>query len=261
MKTVVVIPARYGSTRFPGKPLATIGGIPVIEHVWLRAVKSRTAGRVIVATDDKRIYESVAGFGGECYMTSEGHRSGSDRVGEVAGRIDADIIVNVQGDEPFLEPGIIDAVVHAMKVEGPPEISTAAVPIRDEGEYKDPDVVKVVTDRAGYALYFSRSPIPHGGLGGPTFPMRHLGIYAYLKEALLRFASLSASRLEEAEGLEQLRALENGMRIAVVQVERVDGGIGIDRPEDIDRAERMMRRMGNLTEASPLTGNGEENEN
>lgn len=241
MKTVVVIPARYGSTRFPGKPLALIGGIPVIEHVWRKAVKSRTAKRVVIATDDRRIYETVTGFGGECYMTAAGHSSGSDRIGEVAGRIEADIIVNVQGDEPFIDPDVIDAVVHAMECKDPPDISTAAVPITNEAEYKDPDIVKVVMDRNGNALYFSRSPIPHGWGGGAVCPMRHLGLYAYSRQALLRFVSLPHGNLERLESLEQLRALENGMRIAVVRTDNVKACIGIDKPEDIDRAERIMK--------------------
>jgi 3-deoxy-manno-octulosonate cytidylyltransferase (CMP-KDO synthetase) len=257
MKTVVVIPARYASTRFPGKPLALIRGVPVIEHVWRKAVESRSAERIIVATDDKRIYEAVTGFGGECYMTSPEHRSGSDRIGEVADRIEADVIVNVQGDEPFINPEVIDTVVHAMEGENPPDISTAAVPIMSEGEYRDPDVVKVVTDGDGNALYFSRSPIPHGWKDGQCSPMRHLGLYAYSREALLRFVSLSPGRLEQAESLEQLRALENGMRIVVVRVDIAGEGIGIDRPEDVDRAERTMSRLENLTEGGTSAGNGE----
>lgn len=255
MKTVIVIPARYGSTRFPGKPLALIDGTPVIEHVWRKAVKSRTAERIIVATDDRRIYEAVTGFGGECYMTSARHRSGSDRIGEVAGRIEADVIVNVQGDEPFIDPDVIDAVVHVMQAENPPDVSTAAVPILDEGQYSDPDVVKVVMDRDGNALYFSRSPIPFGWESGTGSSMRHLGLYAYSKEALIRFVSLSPGHLERAENLEQLRALENGMRIAVVKVDSKDKCIGIDRPEDIDRAERKILRMENLTDGVAPHGN------
>lgn len=257
MKAVVVIPARYGSTRFPGKPLALIGGTPVIEHVWRKAVESRAAGRVIIATDDKRIYETVTGFGGECYMTAAEHRSGSDRIGEVAGRIEADVIVNVQGDEPFIDPEVIDAVVYAMGKEDPPDISTAAVPIMDEAQYNDPDIVKVVMDRHGNALYFSRSPIPYGWVDGAEYPMRHLGLYAYSKETLLRFVSMHPGTLERLENLEQLRALENGMRIAVVRIDNVNQSIGIDRPEDIDRAERTMKRMENLTENVVSAGNEE----
>jgi len=261
MKTVIVIPARYGSTRFPGKPLALIGGLTVIEHVWRKAVRSRAADRVVVATDDKRIYEEVTGFGGECHMTDTGHRSGSDRIGEVAGKIDADVIVNVQGDEPFLDPGVIDAVVHAMDSGDPPDISTAAVPIVSEEEYHDPHIVKVVTDRDGKALYFSRSPIPYGWQGAAAHPMRHLGLYAYTRDALLRFVSLPPGDLERAESLEQLRALENGMRIAVVPVKSVNESIGIDRPEDIDRAERKMKRMETFIEGGLPNGSGKENEN
>lgn len=241
MRTVVIIPARYGSKRFPGKPLALLGGIPVIEHVWSGAVKSRMVDRVLVATDDRRIYDTVIGFGGECSMTATDHASGSDRIGEVARGIEADVIVNLQGDEPFSNPDVIDAVISVMASEDPPDISTAGVPLRGEEEYRSPDTVKVVVDNRGKALYFSRSPIPHGWKGPNVYSMRHLGLYAYSREALLRFISLPPGTLEIAEGLEQLRALENGMRIDVA---RVDGfqGVGIDRPEDIHRAEEMMRK-------------------
>ena len=239
MRTVVVIPVRYGSTRFPGKPLVLLGGVPLIEHVWRNAVSSQTADEVIVATDDRRIYDTVIGFGGECLMTSADHASGSDRIGEVARGIIADVIVNLQGDEPFVDPDVIDAVVRAMAEGDPPDIATAAVPLRDEEEYYDPDIVKVVVDIKGRALYFSRSPIPHGWVNVNMCASRHLGLYAYSKEALLRFVSLPSGNLERAESLEQLRALENGMRIDVVRLDAF-AGFGIDRPEDIVKAEKKI---------------------
>jgi 3-deoxy-manno-octulosonate cytidylyltransferase (CMP-KDO synthetase) len=253
MRTVVVIPVRYGSTRFPGKPLALLGGVPLIEHVWRNAVKSRMADGVIVATDDKRIYNTVVAFGGECSMTSADHTSGADRIGEVARRIKADVIVNLQGDEPFVNPDVIDAVVRTMAGEDPPDISTAGVPLGNEEEYYSPDIVKVVVDIRGRALYFSRSPIPHGWDSGNMCTSRHLGLYAYSREALLRFVSLPPGNLERAESLEQLRALENGMKIMVVKVDDVES-IGIDRPEDIQRAEGIMKRMGNMPEGESSAG-------
>ena len=172
-------------------------------------------------------------------MTGTDHASGSDRIGEVARRIEADVIVNLQGDEPFVEPDVIDAVVDAMNGEDPPDMTTAAVPLGNEDEYLNPDVVKVVVDNGGRALYFSRSPIPHGWKDGDVTSMRHLGIYAYRKEALLRFISLAPGNLERTERLEQLRALENGMRIDVVRLDAF-AGMGIDRPEDIGRAEKRL---------------------
>ncbi|MDF1537210.1 MAG: 3-deoxy-manno-octulosonate cytidylyltransferase [bacterium] len=238
MKAVVVIPARYGSTRFPGKPLADLDGKPLIEHVYRRACLADVED-VIVATDDRRIEEAVLGFGGRCVMTGSSHRSGSDRLGEVARGLDAGIIVNVQGDEPLIDPEVIDAVIAPLRGAAPPDIATVAVPINDNDHYGDRHVVKVVTDSEGTALYFSRSPIPHGWKPGEGAALRHVGIYAYTKESLLRFVTLSPGKLEVLEDLEQLRALENGMRIAVVTREGFTG-IGVDRPEDLERVLKIM---------------------
>lgn len=237
-RTVAVIPARYASTRFPGKPLAMLRGRPIIEHVYTRVRECSSIHGVLVATDDERILDAVRGFGGEAVMTSSAHRSGSDRLGEVAEGLNADVIVNVQGDEPMIEPRVIDAVLEPMGNRNPPDISTAAVLLSDEEHYLSPDVVKVVVDSNGRALYFSRSPVPYGWSKGGV-GLRHLGIYAYRRDSLLRFVSLKQTPLEVSENLEQLRALENGMDIMVVKVDGFSG-IGVDTPDDLERAERMM---------------------
>lgn len=242
MRAVVVIPARYASTRFPGKPLAQLMGKPLIEHVYSRAREAKTVDRVVVATDDRRILEAVQRFGGDCVMTSAEHRSGSDRLGEVAGSLDADVIVNVQGDEPLIDPAVIDAVVQVHGRKHAPDIATVAVPMGSARDYSDRHIVKVVTDSRGYALYFSRSAIPHGWQKGSGEALRHIGIYAYSRAALLDFVSLPVGKLEKMEDLEQLRALENGMSIFVVRVDEFNG-TGVDRPEDLLKVEGMMKEM------------------
>lgn len=242
MRSVVVIPARYASTRFPGKPLAPLMGKPLIEHVYMRASEAKTVSRVIVATDDRRILEVVRQFGGDCVLTGTGHRSGSDRLGEVAGSLDADVIVNVQGDEPLIDPGVIDAVVQVHEGEERPDIVTVAVPVGTPRDYSDRHIVKVVTDSRGYAMYFSRAAIPGGWEDNSSKALKHVGIYAYTRDALLNFVSLPVGNLEKTEDLEQLRALENGMRIFVVRLD-VFKGIGVDRPEDLQRVEGIMKEM------------------
>lgn len=240
MRSVVVIPARYASTRFPGKPLARLVGKPLIQHVYTRACEAKSVDRVIVATDDMRIMEAVRQFGGDCVLTGPGHRSGSDRLGEVARDLDADIIVNVQGDEPLIEPGIIDAVVEGHRGSPAPDIVTVAVPIVEDGDYGNRHVVKVVTDKNGHALYFSRAAIPHGWRKGSGGALKHVGIYGYARQSLLRFVALPAGELEQMEDLEQLRALENGMTIRVIKVDEFDG-IGVDTPDDMKRAEELIK--------------------
>ena len=222
--------------------MAQLLGKPLIEHVYSRACEAKTVDRVVVATDDRRILEVVRGFGGDCVMTDTGHRSGSDRLGEVADSLDADVIVNVQGDEPLIDPAVIDAVVQVHGGEQPPDIATVAVSLDAEHDYMDRNVVKVVTDNRGYALYFSRSAIPHGWQEGSGETFRHIGIYAYSRAALLDFVSLPAGKLEMMEDLEQLRALENGMSILVVRVDEFNG-IGVDTPEDLLKVEDMMKEM------------------
>jgi len=242
MKIVGIIPARFASTRFPGKPLTPIAGRPLIQHVVEQCRKAESLAEVIVATDDKRIADATRLFC-RVEMTRTDHHSGTDRVAEVAARCDCEGVVNVQGDEPLIDPEVINAVAGALDH---CEMSTAATPIRDASTLDNPAVVKVVTSATGHALYFSRNPIPHirdgqTAAGSPVdrFPfLRHLGIYGYRHDALLKLVQWPVSPLETAEKLEQLRALENGMQIAVVRVE--DEGIGVDTPEDVARVEAIL---------------------
>jgi 3-deoxy-manno-octulosonate cytidylyltransferase (CMP-KDO synthetase) len=249
---VAIIPARFGATRLPGKPLADIHGRPMIQHVYERARQSRAVDCVIVATDDPRIADVVRGFGGEAVMTSAAHRSGTDRLAEVAaGLDDSTIVVNVQGDEPMLDPAGIDAVVSAF---GDPRVpmATVSLPLREVAEMLSPNVVKVVTDAAGDALYFSRSPIPCVRDAGDReasaaaavaegLARRHVGLYGYRREALLRFAGWPQAPLEAAEGLEQLRALHHGMAIRVVAMEG-KGGVAVDTAADLENVRALLAR-------------------
>jgi len=223
-ETVVIIPARYASTRFPGKVLADLAGKPVIRHVYERVVSAERVHRTVVATDDYRVADAVVSFGGEAVMTSPKHTSGTDRIAEAARITGGDIIVNVQGDEPLIEPGLIDMVVDRIREDKDIVCSTAASPIRDEKIYSNPNAVKVVTDLRDRALYFSRSPLPYyrdGGFGGAYL---HVGIYCFRREFLETYTSLEPSALESAEKLEQLRMLENGYRIGVVFTDTVPKG-------------------------------------
>lgn len=244
MTILGVIPARYGSTRFPGKPLHPIAGKPLLQHVVERARLARSLHDVIVATDDERIAEVARRFC-RVEMTSTQHPSGTDRIAEVIGRCPCDAAVNIQGDEPLIEPAVIDAVARAL--DGAP-MSTAAVPLRDPAEYDNPNVVKVVVNAAGRALYFSRRTIPfvRDAASRPVaeqlaaFPfLKHLGLYGYRREALLRLVGWPVSPLEAAEKLEQLRALDHGLDIAVVRV--VHESIGVDVPEDVARVEKLLK--------------------
>lgn len=249
---VAVIPARYGSTRLPGKPLADIDGRPMIEHVYRRAAAARSIGAVMVATDHELVARAVEAFGGNVRMTRASHRSGSDRLAEVAEQLTCEIIVNVQGDEPLIEPAMIDEAVAPFADDPMLEIATLRRCIEDPADYLDPGVVKVVTDRNGFALYFSRAPIPFVRNRAPlTSPgaqpalprgqvvcYKHIGLYVYRREALLRFARLASTPLEEAESLEQLRALEHGFRLKVVETQY--DSIGVDTPEDLERVRRRL---------------------
>lgn len=237
-KAVAIIPARYGSTRLPGKALADIGGKTLIERVYERVLLASRVERVAVATDDPRIMDAVAAFGGEAIMTSPDHHSGTDRIAEASRVTGGEIIVNVQGDEPLIEPAVIDAVI-GMIVDDPEIVcSTAASPIRDEESWRNPNAVKVVMDRNGRALYFSRSPLPYyrdGGFGGAYL---HAGIYAFRREFLHRYSDLEQTPMERAEKLEQLRILEHGFRIGVAVTDHVS--IGVDTPADLERVRRMI---------------------
>src|SRR5579862_7477037 len=213
-QVVAIVPARYESTRLPGKPLALIDGKPMIRHVYERARAVDLVERVLVATDDARIAEVVRGFGGDVVMTSAAHQSGTDRIAEVAATLDAEIVVNVQGDLPFLAADMLDATIALMRADSALPMATVKTPIRDAAELANPNVVKVVTDRDGYALYFSRSPLPYrrrpvDGAAPGILGYRHVGLYAYRREFLLTFARLAPTPLERAESLEQLRALRS----------------------------------------------------
>src|SRR5688500_3665527 len=247
MKILGIIPARYASTRFPGKPLHIIAGKPLLQHVVERCQRATTLAEIIVATDDSRIAEVAKEFC-RVEMTSESHSSGRDRVAEVVERNACDAAVNIQGDEPLIDPAVIDAVAKGLA--GSP-MATAATPIREESDYGNPNVVKVVVNSAGRALYFSRRTIPfvRDAASRPVaeqlaaFPfLKHLGIYGYWRESLLRLVKFPVSPLEEAEKLEQLRALENGIEIAVMRV--LYDAIGVDEPADVERVERLLKRIG-----------------
>jgi 3-deoxy-manno-octulosonate cytidylyltransferase (CMP-KDO synthetase) len=239
---VAVIPARYASTRFPGKPLAEICGVSMIERVYKQTEKARNISKVVVATDDERIQAAVAGFGGNCIMTASNHPTGTDRLAEVAAKnADFDIIVNVQGDEPLIDPHAIDAVVDPILTDREVEMSTACFRISQASEGQNPQLVKVVLDQSGFAMYFSRLPIPfQRDESDPVNPQRlgHLGLYAYTRSCLLRLASLQPTPLEQAEKLEQLRALESGIRIKVVPFEA--RSLAVDIPEDIAKVEKAL---------------------
>jgi len=234
-RVAVVIPARYGATRLPGKPLAEIDGRPMIWYVWEKARRAKVPSRVVVATDDERIAAAVRGFGGEAVMTSPSCASGTDRVAEAAHGMDEEVLINLQGDEPLMHPSVIDAVAAPLVSEPDVLMSTAALPQDDPAEFARPSVVKVVVDGRGDALYFSRAPIPHYRDTGTGRYRKHLGIYGYRREFLFRVAALPPSPLEEAERLEQLRVLENGHRIRVVDV--AHDSVGVDTAEDLKAVE------------------------
>jgi 3-deoxy-manno-octulosonate cytidylyltransferase (CMP-KDO synthetase) len=243
VKIAGIIPARYGSIRFPGKPLALIAGKPLIGHVIEQCQKARSLSEVIVATDDTRIWEVAQGFC-RVEMTAPDHASGTDRIAEVAQNCSCDAVINIQGDEPLIEPQVIDAVAAALSDE---EMSTAATPIEQMSEWESPNVVKVVVNAAGRALYFSRRAIPYVRAAATcadhlaSFPfLKHLGIYGYRRQTLLRLVKFPVSPLERAEKLEQLRALENGVQIAVVRVSH--DSIGVDVPADVKRVEQMLKK-------------------
>jgi len=242
MKILAVIPARYASTRFPGKPLISIAGKPMIERVWERARRASRVSEVIVATDDERIVQAVKSFGGEAVLTRADHRSGTERVAEVAvAHPDAEIVVNVQGDMPLIEPAAIDAAIEAVRREEDVRLGTLAVAITNPAEIMDPNIVKAVIDFDGNALYFSRAPIPWVRDRGDTVHARHLkhvGLYVFRREALLEFATFPQGDLERIEQLEQLRWLENGYRIRVEETEYTT--VEVDRPEDVKRVEQLL---------------------
>ena len=241
MSVLVVIPARYGSTRLPGKPLASLGGKPMIQHVYERAAKAKGVREVVVATDDARIVEAVKGFKGVAAMTSPTARSGTERAAEVArGRRDQ-VIINVQGDEPLIEPDMIEQLADYLSRHGAIPMASLMKALDSDAEGNNPNVVKAVVDHDGFALYFSRAPIPFVRQAErkplPRF-YKHLGIYGYQRHFLLQFPSLEPTRLEELEQLEQLRVLEHGHRIKLL--ETLHDTIGVDTPEDLRKAEERL---------------------
>ena len=247
VKIVGIIPARYASTRFPGKPLALIAGKPLIQHVVERCQKAKSLSEVIVATDDSRIANAVKKFC-RVEITRPDHPSGTDRIAEVVARCACDAVVNIQGDEPLMDSKVVDAVAGALAHN---EMSTAATRIKNPAELDNPNVVKVVVNAASSALYFSRRTIPYlreaaspeavrGQLAAFPF-LKHLGIYGYRRQTLLRLVKFPVSPLEKAEKLEQLRALENGIQIAVVKVDY--DGVGVDTPEDMKRVEQILKKL------------------
>ncbi len=234
-----VIPARHGATRFPGKPLAILWGKTLLQHVWERARAARGLDELVIATDDERIAAAARGFGAAVEMTSADCASGTDRVAEVARRRPgAEIVLNLQGDEPELESGAVSKLIEAMRADDALEMGTIAHHEPDAAALASPDVVKVVLDAAGFALYFSRADLAGGSRGGPA--LRHAGVYAFRRELLLRFAAWPPGRLEQAERLEQLRALERGVRIRVVLGEQPFAGV--DTPEQLAALERRGPR-------------------
>ena len=232
MRFVGVIPARYASKRLPGKPLLEIGGKTLIQWVYLRALQSTRLNQVLVATDDERILRSVRSWDGNAVLTSDQHRSGTERVAEVAQGIEADVYINLQCDEPALPPTIIDRVCGCFDGDLQVQVGTACVPLQDPEEALDPNVVKVVTNSEGRALYFSRAPIPYAREGKAPF-FKHLGIYGYRRRVLLNLSRLRPSSLERIEKLEQLRFLENSIPIQVATVD--EDSIGVDTQEDLER--------------------------
>ena len=242
MKVLCIIPARYASTRLPGKPLRDIAGKPMIVRVYERAIEAQRVHEVVVATDDERIRAAVEEHGGNAVMTRADHATGTDRLAEVAAqRPDCDLIINVQGDEPLIDPAVIDALVAPFEHDTELMMATAKTEITDAAEMENPNNVKVVTDRTGNALYFSRARIPYARNAGAKV-YKHIGIYAYRRDFLLAYAKMAQTELEGSESLEQRRALENGYRIHVVETDAVF--IGVDTEEDLAAVNAEYQRRG-----------------
>ena len=243
-KVVVVIPARYGSTRLPGKPLVLLAGKTMIQRVYERAKLAQRADQVIVATDDERIVKAVEEFGGEVRMTRRDHRTGTERVAEVAAHVEGDVFVNVQGDEPLLDPAAVDSALGALLEQPQASISTIATPIKVPADIMDPNVVKTVLDFDGNALYFSRAPIPWVRDTANKVQVRHLkhlGMYVFQRDALREYPTLPQGELERIEQLEQLRWMENGWKIRVAEVEH--DAASVDVPEDVARVEKLLQEQ------------------
>jgi 3-deoxy-manno-octulosonate cytidylyltransferase (CMP-KDO synthetase) len=245
-QVLVVIPARHASVRFPGKPLVSIAGQPMIQRVYDRARKASQVSRVVIATDDDRIVQAAKEFGGEAVLTRSDHRTGTDRVAEVAAHVPAEIYINVQGDEPLVDPDTIDAVAAAMLQDSEIAVATPVAAITHKNDIMDPNVVKAVLDFDGNALYFSRAPIPWVRDTGAQVAVRHwkhIGIYGFRRSALLEFPTLPPGELEHIEQLEQLRWLENGFRIRAVETDY--DAVSVDVPEDVQRVEKIISETAN----------------
>ena len=256
MKTIAIIPARYGSTRFEGKPLIDLLGKPMIQRVYEGVCQSRLVDKVVVATDDRRIFDTVQRFGGHATMTSPAHPTGTDRIAEVARKVKADIVVNVQGDEPLIRGEIIDKAIRPLIKDPGIPMATLAATLENVSDWLNPNVTKAVVDRQGFALYFSRSPIPfpQGLEMGQLFSdplirdgvllkgvLKHIGLYVFRRDFLLRFARMKPTRLETLEKLEQLRAIENGYRIKVTPVDYLP--LHIDTPADLPKVLSYLSRQ------------------
>ena len=242
MKSICVIPARYSSTRLPGKPLREICGVPMICRVWERASLAKSVSEVIVATDNERILAAVENYGGRAMMTRADHKTGTDRLAEVAEKFpDAEVVVNVQGDEPLIEPALIDELI-AQFADKNLHMATVATELKEPSEMKNPNNVKVVLDRNNDALYFSRSLIPYPRNEGKSKIFKHIGIYAYRREFLLAYAKMDSTPLEQSESLEQLRALENGYKIRVII--SANKFVGVDTEEDLKLVNDFFREQG-----------------
>lgn len=246
MQVIAVIPARYASTRFPAKPLADIHGKPMLQHVYERSMKATLIDDVIVATDDERIFNAARAFGARVVMTSTKHETGTDRLAEVAETLDsAELIVNVQGDEPMIEPAMIDAAVAPLLAQPDINMGTLMATIDNQADFANPNVVKVVTDKCGSALYFSRAPIPYTRdleiEQEQVYGFKHIGLYVYRRDFLLRYPHLQPTVLERTEKLEQLRVLEHGYRIHVALTEHQS--MGVDTPEDLEKVKAALWRQ------------------
>ena len=243
LEVVVVIPSRYAATRLPGKPLVNLAGKPMVQRVYEQAKLAQTVHRVLVATDDQRIVDAVQAFAGEARMTRSDHRTGTERIAEVAAHEPGDVFVNVQGDEPLIDPVAIDTAVAALLEDPPAQIATVATPIRHVPDIMDPNVVKTVLDFDYNALYFSRAPIPWVRDTQQKIHVRywkHLGLYVFQREALLEYPTFPQGELEKIEQLEQLRWLENGWKIRVAEVEH--DAVSVDVPEDVTRVEKLLQK-------------------
>ncbi|MBP9949918.1 MAG: 3-deoxy-manno-octulosonate cytidylyltransferase [Negativicutes bacterium] len=240
MKILCVIPARYASTRLPGKPLADIVGKPMIQHVYERSAQATIPQQVVVATDDEKVFQAVQQFGGKVVMTSSEHQTGTDRLAEVASKYaEVDVIINVQGDEPLIDPKLIDELAQEFLNDTALQMASV-MSIMDTEDYQNPNAVKVVTDLNNNALYFSRSLLPYPRVAGKANVYKHIGIYAYKKDFLLKFAKLEPTPLEQSESLEQLRALENGYKIKMIKTK--SKFIGVDSIEDLQTVNELLRK-------------------